>query len=191
VRRRNETFGRWSLDCDEVPRLSQRFCSLRSLAVDGSDTPVARVTISTDEAGRPAALLDFPPSTDLLEPVTVTAATSLILQGPSKAVLEDVRTRMLSKEGRRKGASRGAAKANVLSARLPVSVCEPQSCQAVWPLTPSDIAALRAGSGLRMTFKVVVSSLGDLRSGALLATRAVEGVVTSDGFDAAIKSSVR
>lgn len=191
VRRRNESFGHWSLDCDEVPRLAQRFCSLRSVARDTRHRPVARVTISTDELGRPAALLDFPPATDLTVPVTVTAATPLILQGPSKAVLEEVRTAALSRADRRRGAPPALLKPDVLTAKLPVAVCDPSSCQAVWPLKPSDIAALRAGSGLRMTFRVVLSSPGDIRSGAALATHTVEALVPSDGFDAAIRSSVR
>ncbi|MBE7159496.1 MAG: hypothetical protein INR62_13870, partial [Rhodospirillales bacterium] len=48
VHRRNEMHGRWSLDCDEIPRLAQRFCSLRSLALDATGRPVARITVSTD-----------------------------------------------------------------------------------------------------------------------------------------------
>lgn len=191
VRRRNEMHGRWSLDCDEIPRLTQRFCSLRTLVLEPDGDAVARLTISTTDTGRPAALLDLPLSLDLHRLITITPATALVLDKPSRALVDDARRHVNAARGAKAKSRSGATTTDVLTAVLRPDVCDRSFCYAVWPLTPSDIAALRAGAGLRIAFGVVTSSSADFLAGRSPTMQTTEGTVSSDWLEVAIKSSVQ
>lgn len=60
VRRVEKRFEAWQLTCDEIKRLGRRFCSLRGVARSPDGTIIAALTVSTDEGGRPAALVRLP-----------------------------------------------------------------------------------------------------------------------------------
>lgn len=59
VQRSVDVHGHWTLICDSIPRLGNRFCSMVAAPVNvGSGT--VTLTISTGDDGRPAALLRLP-----------------------------------------------------------------------------------------------------------------------------------
>lgn len=71
TRRMRARYGRWTVVCDEIMRLNSRYCSLSTAVTDASGAAVARLDVSTDEAGRPAGLLLLPHGTLLDRPTTL------------------------------------------------------------------------------------------------------------------------
>ena len=71
VTRIERDFAAWRMVCDEVKKLHQRFCSLRSLALDAQGKAVASIVVSTGDNGRPAALLTLPHGVSLTRPVAI------------------------------------------------------------------------------------------------------------------------
>ena len=59
VLRTQSDYGRWQIVCDEVKKLKQKFCSLRTFGFDG-ERPVVSMVVSTGDNGRPAALITLP-----------------------------------------------------------------------------------------------------------------------------------
>lgn len=71
VQRVEKQFEAWQLTCDEIKRLGRKFCSLRGVARSADGTIVAALTVSTDEGGRPAALVRLPFGTVLPSGLTL------------------------------------------------------------------------------------------------------------------------
>ena len=74
VTRIERDFAGWRMVCDEVKKLRQRFCSLRSLAFDARGKAVASIVVSTGDNGRPAALITLPLGITLGKKVLMTSA---------------------------------------------------------------------------------------------------------------------
>ena len=72
VQRSTQSFGAWTLVCDEIAQLGRRFCSLGS-APARSGGGFVRLDVSTGDDGRPAALLHLPFGVSLADGVGVTA----------------------------------------------------------------------------------------------------------------------
>ncbi|MCE4226449.1 hypothetical protein HCU64_22125 [Methylobacterium sp. C25] len=190
VKRRNERFAGWSLDCDEVPRLGQRFCSLRALARDSAGTGVADFVLSTDDRGKPAALVGLPLGLDLSRPVTIEAAHPLVVGQPSASLVSSARE--IAKTGKKAPvAAKGAVTTDILRFVLHPTLCDPTGCHVVLPLKPADIAALRAGAGLRMRFAASGRDGRGFAARSDLPPRPIEAVIASDGFGQALEASVR
>ena len=189
VQRRNQMFKAWALDCDEIIRMKQRFCSLRTLAYGQNGKSIARITISTDDRGQPAALLDLPLGVDLGSWVEIVPEGGLILGQPSAALVPSARRLSAALRARSPG-GREPMRTNLLTARLKVSVCDAYGCHAVWTLAPTDIAALRAGANLQLTYQIRKqdeTQIANLNQNPLR----VDGKVLSEGIDDAIKESIR
>ncbi len=60
VKRIEQQYSAWQLTCDEIKRLSRKFCSLRGVARAKDGTIIAALIVSTDENGNPAAILRLP-----------------------------------------------------------------------------------------------------------------------------------
>ena len=71
VTRSQHDFARWRVVCDEVRKLKQKFCSLRSFGYGAGDQPLVGIVISTSDNGRPAALITLPFGTTLRQHVTL------------------------------------------------------------------------------------------------------------------------
>ena len=71
TRRMRARYGRWTVVCDEIIRLRSRYCSLSAPVADAAGDTVARLDVSTDDAGRPAALLHLPHGTLFDRPLTL------------------------------------------------------------------------------------------------------------------------
>lgn len=74
TRRMRARYGGWTAVCDEIIRLHSRYCSLSAAVSDAAGGVVARLDVSTDDAGRPAALLHLPLGTLFDRPVTLRPA---------------------------------------------------------------------------------------------------------------------
>ena len=74
VKRIDRVFSGWHMECDDIRRLHQRFCSMRSRAFDGRGNPVADIVISTADTGQPAALVTLAYGTVLSETVNASLA---------------------------------------------------------------------------------------------------------------------
>ena len=96
VTRLQRDFGGWRMVCDEVKKLRQRFCSLRSFAYDSHGKPVADIVVSTADNGRPAALLTLPYGVSLTRPVAIFTAPK---GGKGKAARIDMRPVMCADDG--------------------------------------------------------------------------------------------
>ena len=96
VARLQRDFGSWRMVCDEVKKLRQRFCSLRSLAYDSNGKPVAGIVVSTADNGRPAALLTLPYGVSLTRPVAVFTEPK---GGKGKAARIDMRPVICADDG--------------------------------------------------------------------------------------------
>jgi invasion protein IalB len=190
VKRRNERFDAWSLDCDEVPRLGQRFCSLRALARDSAGRGIADFVLSTDDRGKPAALVGLPLGLDLSSPVTIEAAHPLVLGQPSASLASSARE--IAKSGTKAPpAAKGAVTTDILRFVLKPALCDPTGCHAVLSLKPADIAALRAGAGLKMRFAASGLDGRGFAARGDAPPRPIEAVIASDGFGKALEASIR
>ncbi|WP_238232900.1 invasion associated locus B family protein [Methylobacterium thuringiense] len=188
VKRRNERFANWSLDCDEIPRLGQRYCSLRALARDATGMGVADFTLSTDDRGKPAALIGLPFGVDLASPVTIEPALPLVLGQPSAGLAAS--TREIVKTGK-KSAARGAVNTDILRFALRPAFCDSNGCHVALALKPADIAALRAGAGVRIRFAASGRDGRGFVAHGDLPIRSIEAVITSEGFGQALEASIR
>ena len=134
------TRGAWSYDCDEVARLKQRFCSLRTSVKAADGAILAGLTVSTGQDGRPAALL-------------VMAARDITRYGIEIGVPAPAST----SQPRGQGAP-GVKEAVVAKPKTPAAIrvypaaCTADVCQLVWTLSTEQIAALNSGGGLQLRY---------------------------------------
>jgi invasion protein IalB len=177
VRHERHTFGTWTLVCDAVAALHQRFCSLLSTATDQEARTSIGMIVSTSDNGRPAAILRLPVSAAFDEPVTVSVPDS------------SRKTHRRPRESTR---------------RLGIVACGPEACTTVWALSPAEVRALTTGDTLTFRFDMPAQSTGvaapgaatDINPARLAAliqaygkTRRVTVALSGRGFNEAIKAS--
>lgn len=189
VRRRNERFGAWSLDCDEIVRLHRRFCSLRTLAFSASGTAIAKLTVSTDANGNPAALINLPLGVNLSRPVDISPSISLVLGKPSPAV--ELSTKEIYRQDKSSKNKSSSINTKILQARVSISLCDQTGCHAVWSLSAADIAALRAGAEIRLSYDFNEHSKGSFELSTHNKFYSESGIIASDGFSDAIQASLK
>ncbi len=88
VKRVEQQFAAWQLTCDEIKRLSHKFCSLRGVARASDGTIVAALTVSTDDRGRPAAIVRLPFGTALSDGLVLRRADFSARRRPMVMVLQ-------------------------------------------------------------------------------------------------------
>ena len=179
VRRSAETFAAWQLVCDEIARLRQRFCSLRTIARDASGAPVAALTVSTGEDGRPAALLRVP------DHIAAGTTVDVLLRAPETAHPATAHT----PSKRQSGSGRSETDR---PSRLRPAACSDGACTLVWSLTAPQITALNSNAGLWLRYTAVLP-LGELTNPALTldrTTRAISASIDAAGFAAAVEASL-
>ena len=141
VRRFSSVHGNWRIVCDEVTRLHQRFCSMRSLIAQTDGSVVAELTISTGQDGRPAALLKI---TDAL----VRDGTLDVVVPPDAAPPSTAKTAAAI---RKSTPQKGRTPPPRSVTRLTAVTCDRRLCTLIWTLRPEQIAAaapIRAELGL-------------------------------------------
>ena len=183
VRRSTQTFGAWQLVCDEVTRLRHRFCSLRTVIHAAAGGPIAALTVSTGEDGRPAALLRVPDD-------RAAGATVNILLQPPQADIADVAKSSMA-------AAAKPARNKLDGQREPITqlrpaACENGACTFIWSLTASQIKALNAGLGLWISY-AAAPPLTELSSPQLTferTPRTVSIAIDTSGFAAAVDASL-
>jgi invasion protein IalB len=161
VRRLGGQFGRWTVVCDEITRMKQRYCSLRVLVADAAGHEVAVLDVSTGDDGRPAALLHLPLGVVLPDGVEVAG------QGDA--------------EGKKPAPSR----------RLSIAACDMRECQAVWSFATAEFQALTKGRGLTLRYRVLATMAVPVLRQQGASRVAVSGVIPADGFATAIQASLR
>ncbi len=175
VRRFSIEHENWRIVCDEIARLKQRFCSLRSLVLGADGGIAAELTVSTGQDGRPAALLKMAEAAVAggLEIVALRTATPAAKPTTTPAA---------------KGAAKAAPPGD--TTRLKPVVCAERVCTLVWTLKPDQIGALNDGRGLKLiaTAPVEFSSLANLQPPKPARTFLD---VRSAGFKEAVAVSVR
>jgi hypothetical protein len=180
VRRFSGEVAAWGYVCDEVAQLKQRFCSLRSTVKDSAGTRVARITVSTGENGRPAALLEMAQSALTEAGIAVTPRTVATPQTQAKA------------NGKGAGKAKPATPHPDVPYKVFPAACEKGTCQLIWTLPPDHIAALNNGAGLKLRYTSPGASpstlAAALNSGAPV-TR--EAAIDAAGFAAAVEASVK
>lgn len=133
VRRSETRFGGWLLTCDGIRRLGQKFCSMRTVARSADGTVVAAITVSTDGAGRPAAIVTLP--------FGVSLGGGVRISYPE--------------------AARGGGRTSIRTLRP--SQCDGLGCQVVWPLDAGAINHLRDGRTIGLAFaRRTAASFADL-----------------------------
>lgn len=165
VQRLTGQFGAWTVVCDEIASLKQRYCSLRSSTLRTSDGRGTVVDVSTGDDGKPAALLHLPVAVSVAFGVSVDAGTVAV-----------------------KGSRTAKAQR-----KLTIVTCNDKECLAVWNLRAPDIQALNTGSGV--TFTVCTTRPGNLEFATDLRQKScaakMAGLLPSTGFKEAIQASVR
>lgn len=132
VQRLKGRFGDWTVTCDEIKSLKQRYCSLRSVALRNDNRGAAVVDLSTGDNGKPAALVHLP--------LGVSVAYGLDVEvGEASAS----RPKPTGRNGA--GASPGALR------KLGIVSCSDRECLAVWSLNADDVRALTDGTAIRLT----------------------------------------
>jgi hypothetical protein len=183
VKRFSETHGAWTVVCDEIARLKQRFCSLRSpIPLDDGRT-AAVLTISTGQDGRPAAMLRM--TADLVASgyvdVAPAADTATNIAGPSSV-------------GQKAGAAAAKQKAKLPpSIRVKPVSCDKGVCTLIWTLTGDQIGALNTTRGLRLAATAAgeLSSLATLSPEKSKLQKPVELMVVAHGFSEAVGTSMK
>lgn len=121
IRRLSGTFGAWTAVCDEIAGLNRRYCSLYAdLRGPGGG---ARMTVSTGDDGRPAALLRAPHGLILSRPIHLRYA--------------------------RQGAVGAGAR---FDRPLRPFACDRQGCVIVWTLGAVELERLRRGDALSLHY---------------------------------------
>lgn len=164
ITRFSGAFGAWTYVCDEVTKLKQRFCSLRSVIKSAMGIPVANLTVSTGQDGRPAGLLVMAAQQVTRFGVEVLATAPLVSSAATDA----------------KSKPRPAM-------RVYPASCAADICQLVWSLPPVQIDALNTGGGLILRY--VPPSQG--ASEPAPAGRVVDIPIAADGFAAAVQASLQ
>lgn len=180
VKRFSSAHGNWIVVCDEISRLKQRFCSLRTAIVDAAGTRVAVMTVSTGQDGRPAALVDMAATHvrgGALE-IAVPKLTQAVAQTTPK---EKTATQSKSKT---------VAPAAASTTRLRPVSCDAGKCSLIWTLKPEQLQALNDGTGLELTVTpgADLSSLAPQHSNQRAAIRLG---VSAEGFKDAVGKSLQ
>ena len=178
VKRFSSVHGSWAVVCDEVTRLKQRFCSLRSALTDAAGAPAGNLTVSTGQDGRPAALLSMqatPVRAGWLE-ISTPALASASAASPA--------TTKAAAQTKTKAPAAGAASMTRLR---PVS-CDASLCTLVWTLKPEQIVAFNDGRGLLLAAMPGPS----LESAATFKPPTAQRFsVSGEGFSDAVATSVK
>ena len=181
VRRLSGTFAAWTLVCDEVTRLKQRFCSLNTIARDATGATVAALTVSTGEDGRPAALLRIPASS-----------------GPNGRVEIAVMAKPSAPAGSTAAAKTPPpSKPSEQVTHLRPPACDPAICTVVWTLPPAHIKALNLGGAIQVRYPKPVSEqdLAALQTGRFSLAPPprpmISGTIDTGGFAAAVDASIK
>ena len=165
VQRFTGQYGAWTVVCDEVASLKQRYCSLRSSTLQTSDGRAAVVDISTGDDGKPAALLHLPVAVSVAFGVSVDAEIAAV-KGRSKTQAQQ---------------------------KLIIATCNGRECLAVWNLRAVDIQALNAGGGVTIT--VCTTNPGKLEFATDLRQKScankMAGLLPSKGFHEAVQASTQ
>ena len=158
VRHLQGTFKDWRASCDEVTRLKQRFCSLygKGRAADGSI--LLGVVITTNDEGKPAAMLEIPLGIRLSSDIEVSVS---------------------GLEPSRKAKGGPAFEAPT---RLRVVRCSPDRCMTLWRLTQTQIAALNGTGVLQIVFKAPRARYGWDNLSQPAADKTVRASIASEGF---------
>ena len=74
VTRSTRDYAKWNIVCDEVRKLKQKFCSLRTIGIDATGLPLVSMVVSTADNGRPAALVSLPFGITLAQRIVLSSA---------------------------------------------------------------------------------------------------------------------
>lgn len=129
--------GRWSVACEEVTRLHLRYCSLRTVVLDDRGSTAARLTVSTGDDGKPAALVDLPLG------VRISSGVSIELGG---GLAPPVRKRQAGSAGPGQHV-------------LQIVECDRRACYAVWNLRAEELQLLNAGAAMYLAYKKGLASI--------------------------------
>jgi invasion protein IalB len=178
VRRFSETHGAWTVVCDEIARLKQRFCSLRSPILRGDGQTAALLTISTGQDGRPAALLRIAADLVAAGHVEISPVAELAISTPSG--------------GPAPPSAKQKSKPPAVVRIKPVS-CDKGVCTVIWTLNGDQIGALNSPRGLRLmaTPAAELSSLATLAPTKPKVAKTTELLVAARGFTDAVGTSMR
>jgi invasion protein IalB len=171
VKRFSSKHGQWVVVCDEITRLKQRFCSLRSAIVGADGGRVGELTVSTGQDGRPAALLKMFTSDIRGGELTITIAKALPSRPATVSTTPQVKTKKVKSE-------------TAATTRLRPAACDAGTCTLIWTLKPEQIRALNDGIGLELSVTPGASLLPNQH----VATRLV---VSAEGFKEAVEQSIR
>jgi invasion protein IalB len=179
VKRFSSVHGKWIVVCDEVMRLKQRFCSLRTTILDHEGKRVAAMTVSTGQDGRPAALVEMVAqhvrggTLEIAIPAAIQAVPSAT-QGANSAT-----------QPKQKIAPPVAAS----TMRLRPIGCDADRCSLIWTLQPEQIRALNdSGIKLTVTAGADLSSLSSLKPNKRIS---ISLGLSADGFRDAVATSLK
>ena len=182
MKRLTGAFGSWTLVCDEVTRLKQRVCSMRTLALDPAGAPIAIATVSTGDDGRPAAMVQIAAAwaTGTWVEITPIAQTSV-----APALKPAAGT---GSKGREAGKKAEPTKANPPVMKLRPVTCDAKNCTLVWTLAQAQITALNSGDGLRVHY--LQAAAGPAPATGKSAPVSVTGTINASGFAQAVNAAV-
>ena len=158
----------WTVVCDEIARLKQRFCSLRTPIRHPNGELAALLTISTGQDGRPAALLKI--------------AAALVAAGQVANTPTSIRPAAPAQNPK-----------PLPTQRIKPVTCDMAVCTNIWSLTADQIGALNTGAGLHLvaTPAAAASSLVTLALTKQPAAKAIEFDIPAAGFADAVAVSMK
>lgn len=182
IRRFDERHEAWTLRCEEIARLRERFCDL-SAEGDGRGFRVSLV-VTTSDRGEPAALLRLPLGVLLTSPIEISTPNSA--PAPKAGPHEGKRRKARVKPHAAR-AQLNAASSHIT--RLRVLACDQAGCSTVWPLTRAQMEALSRGEDLQVNFAAMkpVAVRGSLDPWSQ--TVPLKVTISGKGFAAAVRAS--
>lgn len=168
VKRLTTHHATWTVVCDEIARLKQRFCSLRTPIQHANGALAAVLTISNDQDDRPAALLKF--AAALVAAGQVAITPTAIPPAASAQKPKPLPTQ-----------------------RIKPVTCDKAVCTIIWSLTADQIGALNTGAGLHLvaTPAAAASSLATLAPAKPPTAKAIEFDIPAAGFADAVAVSMK
>jgi invasion protein IalB len=163
IRRIEGEVGAWRYVCDEVIPLKRRICSLNTFLYDENGGAVGAFVVSTDERGRPAALVRLRP------PLAIS-------QGLQLRASYEVKN--------------GAKRRTVAYAdKIAVKLCDDKICTAFLYLRDEAVYALSIMQNIRIDYVSAQSGLASWRPGFESMYVKKTAYVKGDGFSQALERS--
>ena len=169
VKRLSGAFGPWQVVCDEISRLKQRYCSLKTAILTDGGTVAGRLDMSTGDDGQPVALMHLP-------------LGLLVRSGVEVVFVDPAAPPKAARPATRPTPAR----------HLNIVTCDGRECLALWTLAADEVQRLQQVTRLDVRYRLARGELTEpFAPNRPDRETIVTGHIAADGYTSAIRASLR